>query len=169
MRKIFPTLILILCLTGLASPSAFGVDHGKRVILLMKEYSSHADFQMINLGRVGLALAKAALRQQGGKDVTEILSLIRSVKHVSIASYDGCSEGVKKDFESRLSKVLSKDFLLVQAKDHGEKVDIYAFPTEDGQDISGLVINAPGSGALVYVRGLIRTDEVAGFINARGK
>lgn len=169
MKKIFTTLFLILCFSGVTSPLAFGVDYGKRVNLLMKEYSGHADFQVINLGRVGLALAKAAIRQQGDKDALEILSLMRDVKHVSIASYEDCSAGVKKEFESSLSRVLKKDFLLVQAKDHDEKVEIYAFPSEDGQDISGLVINAPGSGAVVCVRGLIRTDDVANFINARSK
>lgn len=149
-----------------ATPS---IDYGKRVNLLMKEYSGHADFQLINLGRVGLALAKAAIRQQGDRDAQEILSLMRDIKHVSIASYEDCSDGVKKDFANRLSKVLSKEFLLIQAKDHDDKVEIYAFPSDDGKDISGLVINAPGSGAVICVRGLIRTNDVASFINSRSK
>ena len=170
MRKIFITFFSLIALAGWIAPAeAHAIDHARRVTLLMKEYSGHADFQLINLGRIGLGLVKAAMRQSSDKDMSELLSLMRDVKHVSIASYEDCEASVKRDFESRLSKVLKKDYLLVEAKDGSEKVQIFAVPTDDGNDIKDLIISAPGSGALICVSGLIRTGDVAGFLEKHGK
>ena len=94
---------------------------------------------------------------------------MRDVKQVSIASYEDCEASVKRDFESRLSKVLKKDFLLLEAKDGKDKVQIFAVPTDDGGDIKNLIINAPGSGALICVSGLIKTGDVAGFLETHSR
>ena len=170
MRKTIIIFITLVALTGWIAPAeASAIDHGKRVTLLMKEYSGHTDFQMINLGRLGLSVVKAAMRRSSDKDAQELLSLMRDVNQVSIASYDDCEASVKRDFESRLSKVLKKDFLLVEAKDGDEKVRIFAVPTDDGNDIKNLIISAPGSGALICVSGLIRTSDVAGFLETHSK
>lgn len=170
MRKIFITIIGLLTIVGLIAPTqAAAIDHGRRVTMLMKEYSSNTDFQLINLGRIGLSIVKAAMRQSADKDTRELLDLMRDVKQVSIASYEDCEASVKRDFESRLSKVLKKEFLLVEAKDGNEKVQIFAVPTDDGGDIKNLIINAPGSGALICVSGLIKTGDVAGFLETHSK
>lgn len=170
MRNVIVTLITLVALTGWIAPvEAAAIDHSKRVTLLMKEYSGQADFQLINLGRLGLSVVKAAMRQSSDKDTRELLSLMRDVKQVSIASYEDCEASVKRDFESRLSKVLKKDFLLIEAKDGKEKVQIFAVPTDDGNDIKNLIISAPGSGALICVSGLIRTTDVAGFVEKHSK
>ena len=69
MKKTFITIIALLTIVGLIAPvQAAAIDHGKRVTMLMKEYSSNADFQLINLGRFGLYVVKAAMRQSGDKD-----------------------------------------------------------------------------------------------------
>ncbi|MBO5634006.1 MAG: DUF4252 domain-containing protein [Bacteroidales bacterium] len=170
MRKIFITIIGLLTIVGLIAPTqASAIDHGRRVTMLMKEYSSNTDFQLINLGRIGLSIVKAAMRQSADKDTRELLDLMRDVKQVSIASYEDCEASVKRDFESRLSKVLKKEFLLVEAKDGNDKVQIFAVPTDDGGDIKNLIINAPGSGALICVSGLIKTGDVAGFLETHSK
>ena len=170
MRKIFITFIGLLTLVSLIAPAqAAAIDHGKRVTMLMKEYSSNADFQLINLGRIGLSIVKAALRQNADDDTRDLLELMRDVKQVSIASYEDCDASVKRDFESRLSKVLKKEFLLVEAKDGREKVQIFAVPTDDGGDIKNLIINAPGSGALICVSGLIKTGDVVGFLETHSR
>ena len=50
MRNVIVTLITLVALTGWIAPvEAAAIDHGKRVTLLMKEYSGQADFQLINL------------------------------------------------------------------------------------------------------------------------
>ena len=170
MRKIFITIIGLITIVGLIAPTqASAIDHGRRVTMLMKEYSSNTDFQLINLGRIGLSIVKAAMRQSADKDTRELLDLMRDVKQVSIASYEDCEASVKRDFESRLSKVLKKEFLLVEAKDGNDKVQIFAVPTDDGGDIKNLIINAPGSGALICVSGLIKTGDVAGFLETHSK
>lgn len=170
MRKIFITIIGLLTIVGLIAPTqASAIDHGRRVTMLMKEYSSNTDFQLINLGRIGLSIVKAAMRQSADKDTRELLDLMRDVKQVSIASYEDCEASVKRDFESRLSRVLKKEFLLVEAKDGNDKVQIFAVPTDDGGDIKNLIINAPGSGALICISGLIKTGDVAGFLETHSK
>ena len=116
MRKTVITLLVLLVTLAVtpAPASAAGVDYGKRVTLLMKEYSGHSDFHLINFGRIGLSLVKTAIRQSGDKDAHDLLTVMRNVKMVSIASYEDCPKAVKEDFESRLRTVA--DFVNARAK-----------------------------------------------------
>ena len=143
-----------------------GMDPGE-ITLLMKEYSGTPDFQFINLGRLGLSFVKELIRHSDDKDAIELLTLMRKVNQISIASFGDCDQDVRDRFAARLSQVLDKEFLLVEAKDSDEKVQIFAIPSKDGENISDLIISAPGSGALVCVRGLIKVSEVASFLEAK--
>jgi hypothetical protein len=111
----------------------------------MKEYSGHTDFQMINLGRLGLSVVKAAMRRSSDKDAKELLSLMRDVNQVSIASYDDCEASVKRDFESRLSKVLKKDFLLVEAKDGHNLLLIVVVEDDILHDADAIAVGIDGT------------------------
>ena len=161
--------VLLVTFSGAAQVNVPAADYGKRVTSLMKEYSFHHDFQVINLGRFGLSLVKAAIRRSDDKDALELLDLMKDVKQVSIASFADCDPEVKSGFSSRLSKVLVKDFLLVEAKDAGEKIQVYAIPSDDGVDVSDLIISAPRSGAVICVRGRINVQDVAAYLESKSK
>lgn len=163
-------VILMSVAAGVPSQAAAPAsDYGRRVTSLMKEYSLKSEFHLVNLGSIGLAIVKSAIRKSGDKDALELLDLMRDVKQVTIASFADCDPEVRTHFESRLSNVLTKDFLLVEAKDAGEKVQIFAIPDDDGENISDLIINAPRSGALVCVRGRVNIQDVATFLESKSK
>jgi len=166
MRKSFFTLLLLLAITGLFQVDAMAIDHGKRVNLLMKEYSGRSDFDYMNVGRIGISLMKTAMRQNMDPDTKVLLDLMKDIKQISIASYDDCDPTVKSQFSSRLSKILTKDYLLMEAKESDEKVQIYAIPSDNGDEITDLIINAPGSGALICVKGTIKVEDVAKAIDS---
>ena len=167
MKKALIALATLLTLTGFFQTEASAIDNSRRVTSLIREYSGRSDFEVINLGSLGLAVVKAAMRRSGNKETLELLDLMRDVKHVSIANYDDCDPEVKTHFTSRLSNLLNKENLLVEAKSQDEKIQIFAYPTDDGVNISDLIIHAPG--ALICVRGLIRTDAVAKMIESHSK
>ncbi|MBR5661151.1 MAG: DUF4252 domain-containing protein [Bacteroidales bacterium] len=172
MRKTVLAFLIILAAVTAGAPSYAStpsIDYGKRVTSLMKEYSLHSDFQCVNLGRMGLAIVKQVIRNSGDKDALELLDLMRNVKQVTIASFADCDPDVRTRFESRLSNVLTKDFLLVEAKDADEKVQIFAIPDDDGENISDLIISAPRSGAVICVRGKVNVQDVATFLEAKSK
>ena len=171
MRKTVITLLLVLAALAAIpdSASAAVVDYGMRVTSLMKEYSGKRDFQVVNLGRLGMSVVRTAIRRSGQKDAVEMLKLLKDVKRVSIADFSDCEPAVKNSFAERLSNVLTRDYLLVEAKNSGETVRIFAIPTSDGENISDLIISAPGSGALVCVSGFINVQDVAAFLDSHSK
>ena len=172
MRKTVIAFLIILASVATGAPAQAAtpsIDYGKRVTSLMKEYSLNTDFQCVNLGSLGLAIVRRAIRKSGDKDALELLDLMKDVKQVTIASFADCDPDVRTRFESRLSKVLTKDFLLVEAKDAGEKVQIFAIPDDDGENISDLIISAPRSGAVICVRGKVNVQDVATFLESKSK
>ncbi len=172
MRKTVIVFLIFLASVAAGAPAQAAtpsIDYGKRVTSLMKEYSLNSDFQCVNLGSLGLAIVKQAIRKSGDKDAIELLDLMKNVKQVTIASFADCDPEVRTHFESRLSKVLTKDFLLVEAKDAGEKVQIFAIPDDDGENISDLIISAPRSGAVICVRGKVNVQDVATFLDSKSK
>jgi hypothetical protein len=168
-NSIITLLVFMVTLSGAASVNASAYDYGKRVTSLMKEFSMNQDFQVVNLGKFGLSILKTVIRHSDDKDALELLDLMKDVKQVSIASFDDCDPEVKSRFSSRLSKILVNDYLLVEAKDSGERVRIYAIPAGEGVDISDLIISAPSSGALICIRGRINIQDVANYLESKSK
>ncbi len=90
-----------------------------------------------------------------------MLNAIKDIKQITIADYEDCPADVRDRFASRLSKLLDKDMLLMEAKDSGEKMEIYGEPSERGDELTDLILNVPGSGALICIRGRLKMKDVA--------
>jgi len=166
MRKIVFTTLLLLSIAGFAPVDAAAIDHGKRVSLLMKQYSGRDDFEVVNIGRLGIAMIKTAMRQDMDEDTRKVFDLMNDIKQISIASFDDCDPEIKSRFSSSLSKILVKDYLLMETKENGERVQIFAIPSDNGNEITDLIISAPDSGALICVRGTIKVDDLAKAVDS---
>lgn len=153
------TLALSLCPFCLAGNS--GQDNIRRINQLVSEYSSHPDFNVVRLGRLGLAAVKVVIRHDLDEDSLALLNAIKDIKQITIADYEDCPADVRDRFASRLSKLLDKDMLLMEAKDSGEKMEIYGEPSERGDELTDLILNVPGSGALICIRGRLKMKDVA--------
>ena len=155
---VFITLALSLCSVSFARST--DQDSIRRINLLVSEYSVHPDFQVVRLGRLGLAVIKAALRHDLDDDTIALLNAVRNIKQITIANYEDCTIDVRDSFTARLDKLLDKEMLLMEAKDSGETMQIYGEPSESGDELTDLILSVPGDGALICIRGTVRMKDV---------
>lgn len=155
---VFITLALSLCSVSFARST--DQESIRRINLLVSEYSVHPDFQVIRLGRLGLAVIKAALRHDLDDDTIALLNAVRNIKQITIANYEDCPIAVRDSFAARLDKLLDKEMLLMEAKDSGETMQIYGEPSESGDELTDLILSVPGDGALICIRGTVRMKDV---------
>ena len=159
--------IIITLLPSLGTSLSADSKEMSKVNILVKEYSLEPDFQVLSFGR--LSFVKALIKADMDEDTRMLLAAVRNVKRITIASYEDCDSSVKERFASKLSRILNKDTLLLQAKDSGETVEIYGdtFSSEDA--VTDLIINAPASGALICIKGSIPMSEVARILESQTK
>ena len=160
MKKYIFFIALALSLCSVSYARSTDQESIRRINLLVSEYSVHPDFQVVRLGRLGLAVIKAALRHDLDGDTVALLNAVRNVKQITIANYEDCPLDVRNSFASRLDKLLDKEMLLMEAKDSGEKMQIYGEPSENGEELTDLILSVPGDGALICIRGTVRMNDV---------
>ena len=166
MKKYILLVVTILMIGAGTNPaSASEADNGRRIALLVNEYSYMDNFEVVTLGRLGLGLVKVAIRKSGDEDAVALLSAMKDIKRIIVTNYEDCDRTVKAEFSSRLSKLLDKDQLLIEAKDSGELLQIYGVPSDDGSRVTDLIVNAPDEGTLICVQGAIPMEKVAEIIN----
>ena len=162
---ILVTLALSLFLSQISFARSKDSDSIRRINLLVSEYSMHPDFQVVRVGRLGLAVVRAALRHDLDEDTVALLKAVRNIKQITIANYEDCPMGVRDSFTSQLGKLLDKEMLLMEAKDSGEMIQIYGEPSESGDELTDLILNVPGDGALICIRGTVPMKEVARILD----
>lgn len=163
-------LIIIIVITLLPSFGAYLNAESRemsKVNILVREYSTEPDFQVLSFGRLGLSFVKALIKADMDNDTRALLAAVRNVKRITIASYEDCDSSVKERFAARLSRILNKDTLLLQAKDSGETVEIYGDTSSSEDAVTDLIINAPSSGALICIKGSIPMNEVARILESQ--
>lgn len=168
MKKLVLFVLSILAVMGATIQAQAAVEGGLgKVDLLVKEYSLMPDVHVISLGRLGLSAVKRIIAHDADSDTKELLSMIRKVKKVTVVDYSEISPEVRKGFTNRLGKALKKNELLLQAKDSGETLEIYGSASEDGEQVTDIVISAPGSGALICIKGSIPMSDVARIVESK--
>ena len=165
--KKYILLVVTLLLIGVGTNPARAskADNGRRIALLVSEYSSVENFDVVTLGRLGLGLVKVAIRKSGDEDAMALIHAMKDIKRITITNYEDCDRSVKVEFSSRLAKLLDKDQLLIEAKDSGELLQIFGVPSDDGSKITDLIISAPDEGALICVQGSIPMEKVIEIVN----
>ena len=144
-----------------AAETATPVSSNESVSLLVKEFSSKPNFEVIEVGKLGFSIVKALVRKSNDEDAMQLLDAIDKVTRVTVTEYDSCEEDVKQEFVSRLNGMLDEDMLLFEARGSGEKLQVYGQASEDGASVSDLLINIPSSGTLVSIKGIIPMDKVS--------
>lgn len=166
MKKYILLLVTFLFIgVGTNPAGASKADNGRRIALLVNEYSYMENFEVVSLGRLGLGLVKVAIRKSGDEDAMDLLRAMKDIKRITIADYKDCDKAVKDEFASRLAQLLDMDQLLIEAKDSGELMQIFGVPSDDGSRITDLIMNVPDDGALICIQGSIPMDKVVEIIN----
>ena len=165
--KKYVLLVITLLLIGVGTnpANASEADNGRRIALLVNEYSYMDNFEVVSVGRLGLGLVKVAIRKSGDEDAMALLNAMKDIKRIIVTNYESCDKTIKDEFTSRLKTLLDKDQLLIEAKDSGDLVQIFGVPSDDGSKVTDLIINAPDEGALICVQGSIPMEKVVEKVN----
>lgn len=82
-----------------------------------------------------------------------------------VVEYDGCDAGVRADFNSRMTRLLSDAELLMEAKDEEDTVRIYGEISEDGNKAKNCVVFVPEDYTLICIFRSIPLKMLMGAIN----
>ena len=166
MKKYILLVVTLLFIgVGMNQANASKSDNGRRIALLVNEYSYMEDFEVVTLGRLGLGLVKVAIRKSGDEDAMALVHAMKDIKRITIADYGDCARDVKVEFTSRLAELLDKDQLLIEAKDSGNLLQIFGVPSDDGSRVTDLILNAPDEGTLICIQGTIPMNKVVEIVN----
>lgn len=133
----------------------------KTVSRLVSDYSSTPGFEVVNVGGLGLSIVKALVRRSGDEEALQVLDAIKKVTRVTVTTYEDCEKSVREEFAGKLGELLDNETLLFEAKDSGDKVQIFGQTSEDGDSVSDIVVNVPEDGTLICIEGLIPMDKIA--------
>lgn len=166
MKKLVTVLmILALCIPAIAGGKAGGGVPKEKILGLVQEYNHKEGFHVIRLGGIGTSLARAvakiAIKAEGGPEAAEAVKLLNDIKRVAVVEYEECNESVKNSFNSKLEGILTQSELLMEVKDSEDVVHIYGVVNEDASKVKDFVIHVPNDCALICMFGSIPMDAVA--------
>lgn len=155
---------IILTITLLFTAALLWAGTPSKVQSLINEYKHHEGFEGITLGPISLAIVRGIALHSDDIDDEDraFLKSFSSVSRVSILDFEDAEPGIKSRFVEKVKKVLDKMSLILEAKDSGETVRIYA--EEDGDDLRDCVLFSD-EGTIILVRGKVKTEQLMAAFN----
>ena len=159
---------LLIVMAGLAlfsaTATAVAADRQiqeKRILSAVNSLRSEKEAEVLNIGPMAMLLVKAAgnIAVADDPDARAGLSLIRGLKRMVVADYEGVEAHVKDRFNKRMSGLLGGCSLLMSISEDGSHTSIYATVSKDGSLLSNFVIFCPDEGALVCLFGTFDVRE----------
>lgn len=129
---------------------------------LIWEYKSNQDFNVVNVGGLGLSLMRAAVRSEGNDEDARIaLSFLKSVKHITVVEYDSCEQSLRDEFTAKLDAVLNGCDMLMDVHDEDSQMTVYGTMTKDGETLKNLVLYAPKDSAVICIEGNLNVKDLS--------
>ena len=162
LKKFLLIFALLLPLTATAARPHRNVSSAE-VTSIISDFRHYEGVEVVNLGRLGTALARGVLRHvdDGDDDTRELRHALRGIKGVAIMSYEDASEEVRSKIERRLDHAMKGRELLLEAKDDGESVQIFGVMDDAHGTVRDFVMHVPSSGALICLFGSIPMEAVS--------
>ena len=152
-------LLVIAILTVCGSMNAIGKN--TRLQALVNSYKGREGIEVLNIRRPMLNLLKiAAFYSDGDEDAKAVKEMLKGIKRITIVDYDDAEPQVKSEFSRKVSKILSNEDLLMEAKDDGDHVKIFGILSEDGSILKDFILHNEEDGSLISVIGKIRLDQI---------
>lgn len=131
---------------------------------LVNDFRREEGFDIVKFGSFSMNLIKLAVKLSDGADMDEddrkAIKALSGIKGMTVVDYEDAQEPVKDRFIVALDRILSGNELLLEAKDDGETVRIYASPTKDSSMVKDIIIHNPSDGALVCFFGTVDMDLI---------
>lgn len=172
MRKIGKLVTLAVIVVGLlagseAAASAAPAAQTDKLSALVRSYSDCDGVDVVKVGNLGTSLLRNLIRASvmediGDPDARAILGLIRDIKGITIMDYEGAPKRVKDAINAEIGAIYSKkENLLMEVKDEGDKMYIFAASDAKGADLKDLVLYTPTDGAIIWIKGKISAEAIA--------
>lgn len=163
---------LVLIFSILLSVSAGAATTGKtvskaRITATILECRGYSGTEMVNLGRIKTAALKGVLRLTSinDPDAREVLRHMKGIRGITILDFEGCSGADKARISKKLERALSGSEMLMEAKDQGEKMQIYGVVDENTDVARDFVLYAPSDCALICIFGSISMDTIVRIVS----
>lgn len=167
MKKILVIILAsVLSLSVMAAKSSPDERSRAELAQTIQEFSSDPDIDVVEIGSLGTSLLKTIAKWGaiGDKDMQMAVKLMKNLKKISIVDYSSCKQDVKDNFTRKVSGLLSQDNLLMEAKDGGDSMKIYATPDKSGDNLKDIILFSPDNQALICLFGSVSMDAVAKII-----
>ena len=150
--------ILTLCIALAACLSAWA-EKPVKLENLIRQYKTQEGFEVVTMGRLGLAMVRSAAALSGDLDEEDraALRIFRGVRKLTIVDFEAAEPSVKEHFTRKVDKILRGMELVMEMTDDGETVRIYG--TEDSDSIKDCILYS-SDGAIVCVSGSL---DIAGL------
>ena len=158
MKKITITLILlfITALLWAGKPA--------KVQTLINPYRHNDGFESVSFGPLGLSLMRTFALSDSDLDEEDRAALhaFDKIRRICILNFEDAGEEIKARFVSKVRTILDGMELILEAKDEGSKLSIYA---EDcNGSLKDCILFDP-DGTLIVVRGSLDTEQLMALAN----
>ena len=148
--------------------AAWAGDRSGELRSLVSSYKGTEGFEIVDMGGIALSLLRAAARTQvEDAEDRAALDLFNGIKRLTVVDFSDAAPEKKESFLRKARRILSKEELLMEARDGNEKVHIYGTSSKNGEVLEDIVILADE--ALISVRGSIRTDQIEALMKQANK
>lgn len=165
MKKVVLTLVsLIIIALPLMTAKKPKEVNSTALFSLIREYKYEKGFQVVSLGRLGLALLKKAAAANVDKEDKEAIKMLDGLTKLVVVNYEEAHADIKEKFRSKAIKILDGSEKLMQVKEDGETLEIYGLASEDGKTLKDCVIIAPGDDSMICLMGSLPLDKINALV-----
>ena len=162
MKKILFTLCLALSL----STMAWAGNRNTELRSLVSSYKGTEGFDIVNVRGPMMSLLRAAARSEADDpEDRAALDLLSKLKSITVVDFSEAAPQRREAFLQKARKILSRDEVLLEARDGEDHVCIYGVVSD--KRIQDIVILADD--ALISFRGSIRSDQIDALMSQAKK
>jgi hypothetical protein len=160
MKKFLLLIALLLPLTASAARPAKRVSKSE-VTSIISDFRQYDGVEVVRMGWLGTALLKGLARHaDGDEDMQAIRKVLRGLKNVTVLEYEEAAPDVRTRLDKRISRVLERSELLMEARDGGSGMQLFGVMDDASGTVRDLVMHAPGECTLICLFGTIPMDAV---------
>lgn len=137
----------------------------RRVISAIRDYRYEPGFEVVSVGKLWMGLTRiAAGLAVETEEERRALSILNNIDKIVVVEYEDASEAKRREFDSRLSRLLDRAEKIVEVKDEEDILYIYGTSVNDAESIDDLMIYIPEDCTLICILGSISAEKIADLI-----
>lgn len=137
----------------------------RRVISAIRDYRYEPGFEVVSVGKFWMGLTRiAAGLAVETEEERRALSILNNIDKIVVVEYEDASEAKRREFDSRLSRLLDRAEKIVEVKDEEDILYIYGTSVNDAESIDDLMIYIPEDCTLICILGSISAEKIADLI-----